>query len=474
MTASPATVAVPVRPLWRDRDFSLFWGSQTLSVAGDSFAYIAIPLLVLHATGSAAQMGLLTGAAGVASIVAGLFAGILVDRLDRRRLLIACDLARMVLYAAIPIAWSFGPQVWLLYVVLPACEALGMVFQVGYVTAVRNLVGTERITEANGRLYATGAAAGVVGPLLAGVVSGWLGPAAAVAVNAASFALSAAGVALIRLRSRDAPVTHDAPDIQDPAEAGGRPLAQLFAGARFLWRHPTLRALTALLSFVVFLTYGLTDVLIYDIRHTLGHTDATVGAVLGPATIGTLTGALLVAWLRRHIGFGYTWIGGQAVCGLAIAGLGLTRTVPVIAVLAAVYLCCAGIAGTCSMSLRQQVTPNHLLGRVTSAFWTMHFSLGPIGAALLTWAAGRFGVTAVFLSAGAGCALVAAVAIATPIRQRHPEHAGGKHAGPEHAGGDPAGSGDPWRQRTPDDSEHPDDSGLPSDSRPGRQRAPGR
>jgi MFS family permease len=91
---------VPV-PLRRNRDFNVFWFAQTLSVAGDSFSYVAIPLLVLHATGSVTQMGLLTGAAGAASIAAGTIAGTIADRIDRRRLLIVCDLARAVLYGLI-------------------------------------------------------------------------------------------------------------------------------------------------------------------------------------------------------------------------------------------------------------------------------------------------------------------------------------------------------------------------------------
>lgn len=396
--------------LWRDRHFGIFWSAQTLSVAGDSFATIAIPLLVLHATGSVAQMGLLTGVAGAASVTAGVFGGVLVDRLDRRRLLIVCDLVRMVLYASIPVAWWFGSPVWLLYLVLPACAAVGMVFQVGYVTAVRNLVDRDRITEANGLLYATAASAAVVGPLLAGVVSGWLGPATAVAVNAASFGVSAAGVALIRLR----------PHERDAASRE-RPLAEFLAGARFLWRNDVLRSLTILLSVFIFLTLGLTDVLIYYVKHVLGRPDATVGAVLGLAALGTVAGALVVARLRRRFGFGYTWIGAIAVGGLAVAGIGLSRELAVIGVLTAGYLCCVSIAGTCSMSLRQQITPNHLLGRVTSAFWAIHFSAGPLGAAALTWAASRFGVTVVCLVAGAGCTLIAAAAIATPIRQPRPE-----------------------------------------------------
>lgn len=67
-------------PLWRDRTFGTYWVAQSLSAAGDSFAYLAVPLLVLQATGSVAQMGLLTAVAGAASVVAGIFGGVLVDR----------------------------------------------------------------------------------------------------------------------------------------------------------------------------------------------------------------------------------------------------------------------------------------------------------------------------------------------------------------------------------------------------------
>jgi MFS family permease len=417
-----ASAPSPGQPLWRDKNFAIFWTAQTLSVAGDSFAAIAVPLLVLRATGSVAQMGLLTGAAGVASVAAGVGAGALADRLDRRTLLICCDLTRMILYGTIPLAWSFGSPVWLLYVVLPLCEAVGMVFQVTYVTAVRNLVDGGQITEANGRLYATATAAAVLGPLLAGVVSGAFGPAAAVGVDAASFALSAAGSFLIRLR-RPGPAADGVADAGPGTGTRLAPWKDLLAGARFLWRHPALRTLTIALTFYIFLTYGLTNVLIYYVRHDLGDSYGTVGVVLAVAAAGPVAGSALAARARRMIGFGACWIGGVALSGIAVACLGVTRSVPVIAALAAFYLGCESTAGICSMSLRQQVTPDHLLGRVTSAFWTVHFSLGPVGAAGLAWAAGRYGVAPACAAAGAGCVLIAAAALFTPLRQPAPEAA---------------------------------------------------
>jgi hypothetical protein len=118
------------------------------------------------------------------------------------------------------------------------------------------------------------------------------------------------------------------------------------------------------------------------------------------------------------------WIGGVAVCGLALAGIGSARSVPVIGALAAAFLGCVSVAGTCSMSLRQEVTPDHLLGRVTSAFWTIHYSAAPVGAAVLTWAAQRCGTAVVCLVAGACCLLTAVLALFTPVRVPRPEQSG--------------------------------------------------
>jgi MFS family permease len=401
--------------LWRDRRFCVFLTSQTLSVAGDSFALIAVPLLILRATGSVAQMGLLTGAAGVAAVVAGIFAGILADRLDRWLLMAACDLARMLLYGLIPVAWAIHPQVWLLYVILPLCAALGMIFQVGYVTVVPALSGPARITEANGLLYGASSTAAIAGPLLAGLLSAALGPATAIAVDAASFAFSAAGVLLIRRSfAVSRPSTAREPDRESPWR-------ELLAGARFLWQQPVLRALTVCLTFFIFATQGLPDVLIYYIKHDLGQGDGVVGLVLAIAALGTVVGALAVAPLRRRLGFGACWTGSVLLCGLAVGGLGMSGSVPPVALLAAVYLGCTSVAGICSMSLRQQITPDHLLGRVTAAFWTIHFSLGPIGVVLLTWAAGHFGVEPACLASAAACLVLGAAALLTPIRQRSPE-----------------------------------------------------
>ncbi|MGW0878136.1 MFS transporter [Streptomyces sp. NPDC002671] len=397
------------RPVWRQRDFGVFWVAQTLSVLGDSFSLIALPLLALEATGSVARMGQLTAVGAAASVLAAVFAGAVVDRVDRRRLLITCDVIRMVLYGLIPLVWAFGPRLWLLYAVLPVCEAVGMFFAVSYVTVVRGLVDTGRLTEANGRLNATAAAAGVLGPVCAGLVAAWTGPAAAVAVDAASFAVSAVCMTFVRLRPRAAD------DRQPPKDTT---LWQDFrTGVAFLYAHPVLRSMTVLLFLFSFLTLGLNDLVIYHLKYDLGHDDGTVGTVMAAGAVGTIVGSLLVARVRRRFGFGPTWIGATAVCGLAFAGLGRIRELPALGLLSAAFLGCVAIAGTCSMSLRQEITPEPLLGRVTSAFWTLQYSAAPVGAALLTRTAEAHGTTPAALAAGGTCVLIAAIALLTPIRR---------------------------------------------------------
>ncbi|MFH8290202.1 MFS transporter [Streptomyces sp. NPDC018059] len=398
----------PTASLWANPNYRAFLAIQTLSALGDSFSFVAIPLLVLHSTGSIVQMGLVTGLTGVASIVTGLFAGVIADRVDRRALLMVTDVARCLLYATIPLVWLFATPMWLIYTVVPLAGGFAMLFRVAYVTVVPAIVEPDQITRANAHLFGSYAVATVGGPTLAGFVTAASGPVAAIGVDAATFALSAAGLLLVTLRPMPTPPT----DEQGAGEEGGKGQrggvrGEFLAGIRFLWAHPVLRPLTVLLSLFIFLTHGMTDVIIFRVKEDLGHGDDTVGYVLSAGTIGTFLASFVVTRVRKSFGFGPSWIGATALGGVAVACFGLTENVPVIGALSAGMLLATGVAGICSMSLRQEVTPSHLLGRVTAAFWTTHYSLGPLGAAAVTAAAAGFGVAEVCMVVGAGVVCVA-------------------------------------------------------------------
>jgi MFS family permease len=353
-----------------DRDFTLFWIVETLSTFGSSFSLIAVPLLVLHATGSVVQMGLLTGVLGVANLATGVFAGMIADRFDRRMLLVLCNTAQAVLFGLIPVVWLFATPIWLLYVVMPLTGVFAMLFRVTYVTVVPRLVDADQITQANGRLSASYAATGVIGPVLAGVLSGRFGPAVAIAVDAATFAAAAVGLVFVRLRPAPA----------GPAAATDGASAafwrEFLVGAKFLWRHPVLRALTVLLTLFVFFWQGLIDIVIFYLKHDLAQPDRTVGYVMAIAALGTVAGALVASNVRRFAGFGPSWIGSMILAGMSVAAIAFTGSA-------------AGVA----------------------AFATL----------VVTAAASRFGAGQVIGVCGFAYLVIAACAALTPIRLARPE-----------------------------------------------------
>ena len=188
-------------PLLADPAFLRYWAGQAISAFGDAFAFVAYPLLVLDATGSVAAMGGVSAAFALTQLVTGLVAGPIVDHSDRRRLMIACDLGRVVCYGIVPLVWWIhGPSLLLLYATTVVGGALGNIFSVGYVTATPDLVDRERLTEANGKLQGSQGLAFVLGPILAGVVAAKVGSVWAIGIDALTFGVSALTLMGLRFR----------------------------------------------------------------------------------------------------------------------------------------------------------------------------------------------------------------------------------------------------------------------------------
>lgn len=402
-------------PLRANRDFSIFWFVQALSVLGTSFSMVAVPLLALQATGSVTQMGLVTGFAGAGALLTGIVAGVLVDRHDRRRLMLGCDVARLALFAAVPVLWAVvGPTMWLLYVVMTAAAAFGTVFDVAYSAAIPNLVHRSQVTGANSRLEAAYGLGFIVGPMLAGVIAGVFGPVTAIAVDAATFGVSAVGLLFVRLRM----ASPDGP--RAPATVHRHLGRELLAGVRFLLGTPALRAITLLYVPVTFLSLGLIDVFIFYLRHDLGQNSAMVGVMFGVASVGGIVGALVTPRVKGLLGFGRTWLFAYLVCGIAVTAAGVTFHVAVAIAAATFFAFSETMAAISSASLRQTVTPDALLGRVTAAFRLVHYALGPLGALILTVTVEHVGVRAPLAAVGGIFVLIVLGGSFTVLRHREP------------------------------------------------------
>jgi MFS family permease len=398
--------------LLRNRSFTIFWGGQTLASLGNMFALIAMPLLVFQATGQVVQMGLVTATFTISQLVAGVFAGQLIDSLNRRALMIFCDASRALLFATIPLAWVLvGPQVWLIYVVTALGAMLGMIFQVGFITTVANLVEKEQIITANGYINASMAITAMIGPLLGGVAVERFGPAIALSVQAATFAVSALSLLFIRLRpAHESSGTH----VEDKGMRG------MLAGVRFLFAQPVLRAVTILLLGYGLATGAALDLFIFHIKSDLHQDGTAIGFVFAASSIGAIIGSLGAGSLRKRLGFGPSYLGATLLSAVPLILIGLAFNLYALVALAAIFQLANMIQGINSMSLRQEITPEALLGRVTSAFWTISGVMTPLGAAAGTALAARIGAPATFIWMGLLVAVIGVGGIFSAARQRRP------------------------------------------------------
>jgi MFS family permease len=397
--------------------FRLYWAGQGISSLGDAFAFVAIPLLVLDVTGSVASMGLVSATGVAAQLVAGLFSGALVDRMNRRRLMILCDVGRTLAYGLVPLCWALGVRsLALIFLTTAAGGLLGNLFSVAYVAALPELVGRERLHQANSQMAATQSLAYVLGPLLAGAVAARTGAATALALDAMSFVVSAVTLVVI-------------PFGELPA-IGGHVDRSASAGLRYLFRDPLMRPVTLLivalgLTSNVGLSAGIVDLLVFHLKRELGQGDRAVGLILGVASVGAVLGAAFAPRVRRRLGFGACFLGGTLVQGLGLLAIAF---VPAATVAAIGGLAWAGgllLRSIASQAIRQELTPAPMLGRAAAAYLALAFGSSALGTTVVTRAGARWGAATTLGGIGAAVLLVVAVGALTRVRGRYAEASAG-------------------------------------------------
>jgi MFS family permease len=366
-----------LKGLWRHADFMKLWTGQSISELGSRITRDGLPLaavLVLRATPS--QMGLLAAVGSAPVLLTGLLAGVWVDRLPRRPILIAADLGRAAVLASIPVAALLGLlNIWQLYIVLALTGILTVFFNVAYEAYLPSLVERENIVEGNTKLALSSAAAEVAGPGLAGVLIQAVTAPIAILLDALSFLLSVLTLAVIRKPE------------PPPAPAGVRkPIGHEVAeGMRAIWGNKLLRAFILSGGTRSFFgnfygaLYGL-----YAIRE-LGMGPAALGLTIATGGVGDLIGALVAGRLVRRYGLGPTLIGTFALSSSAGFLIPLAGG-PVL--LAVMLLMAAQLVGDMlrtvytinEVSVRQTITPDRLLGRTNASMQLSEAGVGPLGA----------------------------------------------------------------------------------------------
>jgi MFS family permease len=387
------------RSLWHDRDFLKLWAGETVSDFGDQITLLALPLtavITLHA--GAAEMGLLTAAGTAPTALFSLFAGVWVDRLRRRPILIVADVGRALALATVPLAFVLGLLTMAqLYVVAFITGTLSVLFIISYQSYLPSLVGREHLIEANGRMNASSSVAQLAGPGAAGVLVQLFTAPMPVVLDALSFLASVVGLAAIR-KSEPAPRTPPRRDVR----------AEIREGMVALLGHPVLRALLSCASTFTFFYQAQAAIFVLFLAREIGLSPAQIGLVLAVGSVGAVSGAVMASTVARRIGIGpsFVWGAALAVAGAVIRGLATGDAVVAIATLGLAQVSFSigfmwwNVNGP---ALRQALVPTQVLGRVNATWRFAVWGTGPAGA-LLGGALGEIvGLRSAMIVCGIGC-----------------------------------------------------------------------
>jgi len=367
----------PTGGLWSHSDFLKLWTGQTISEFGSQVSGLAIPWLAavsLHATPF--EFSILGVLGFLPFMLFALPAGVWVDRLRRRPILIAGDAARAVLLAYIPVAWAIGIlDIWQLMVLQFLIGIFTVFFDVAYQSYLPSLVDRNQLVEGNSKLQTTVSAAQIGGPGLAGVLIGVLTAPYAVALDAASFVIST--LFMIPIRAQETL----------PERESGAPkpkmLPELKEGVAYVVRHPHLKWIAMCTGSSNFFGQVAFSIGLLYMARTLHVSSFWAGVVFAGFGVGSIAGALVTTRFQKAVGVGNAiWMPAVlfSLGGLAFPLAPKSFPIPVLLVGTLAF----GFGGMAynitQVSLRQAITPERIQGRMNATMRWIVWGTIPLGA----------------------------------------------------------------------------------------------
>ncbi len=399
--SEPADSAAIVR-----RNIRWVMGGQSASLFGDYVALLALPLFVVYLTGSALDLGLTTALETIPTLLFGFAVGVLLDRARLRRTLIIADLGRAWVFLALALAAAAGvAEVWMVFLAAFVVGSLTVTFDSGFQAWLPTLAADDALVLVNSRLQFVRSLAWTLGPPLAGFLAGSAGGfQVAFGLNAATFVISALSLLiLVEVHPRPVPV-------REPW------LLSFREGMACLWRLPTLRAATLSGTAANLVFVPMEALLVLFCQEQLGLTQAAlIGWFFGGHSLLGALGVMAAPRLAPLLGLGRTFVCGLAAMGvgffaLTIAAPALKELSPVLTTIVAIFPAGLAVTGVSFLNvafttLRQQLPPPQLRGRVIAASRTLAWAGLPVGAVLGGAAGQAFGLPVVY--GGASLTIVA-------------------------------------------------------------------
>ena len=395
-------------------EFFKLWSGQAISSFGSAITTVALPLtavVVLHA--SPVQMGVLLASTTLPHLLFGLVAGVWVDRLPRRSILVGADVARSLLLGTIPVLGVIGAlRIEHLYAVAFLTGVMTMLFEIASMTLLPALVGRDDLIQANGVMVLNTSVAGTAGPALAGGLVQALTAPLAIAFDAASFLLSAGCSLLIEVK-------------QDPTSAGARGSARLWAeiveGLRVVFGSPVLSAVAVSAGIGSMAGAMQGALVVLYLARDLHLSAAFIGLAVAASGAASVVGALLAPPYSRWLGAGPAYITGQMLASAAGLILAAARGPLSVVLLFVVVGRLAGGLGAPlyavpQRTLRQSLVPGQVLGRVNATWRFLVIGAQPLGALLGGLLGAAIGLRAALVAGSVGILIAVTWATRSPLR----------------------------------------------------------
>nr|BFE63198.1 MFS transporter [Dactylosporangium thailandense] len=378
----------------RVRDFRLLWTGMSGSLIGDGILLVAMAWQVYALSDAPAAMSVVGFALTLPQVATLLFGGVVSDRFDRRKIMLATDVVRGSVLTVLAVLSLTGVvQVWHIVALVAVYGAASGFFGPAFDGLVPTLVDEEELVQANALdQFVRPAALQMAGPSLGGVLIAVGGSGLAFAVDAATFAVSAACLMLMRSRPAAAPVSDEpAASVWEEFKAG----MHYVRGNVWLWGT----FLAATFAYLLFI--GPTEVLLpLVVKHELHGTAGDLGLILASGGIGAVAAALIVGQRgvpQEYMRFIYvTW----TLATLAVAGYGLATASWQLAISCALVNGLEAAGTIAWATAKQRLVPEELMGRVSSVDWFISIALVPLSYAMAAPVATAIGVQNTLIGAG--------------------------------------------------------------------------
>ncbi|MGH3225742.1 MAG: MFS transporter [Streptosporangiaceae bacterium] len=405
--------------LVRDRSFQLFWLAQTVSLAGSAVTWVVLPLLMYQRSGSALDTSLLATTEAIPYVVLGPLAGAVSDRVRRQPFLVVFDVLSAAAIAVIPVSGALGMlSVPVIFAVAFGAGICFVWYDAALFGAVPALVGTAGLVRANPLLQGGATAASLAGPAIGATLATAIGAAPALSLDAASFAVSAALISLIRRPLQPARTGQAG----HPGRDRGRRLGtEIAAGFRFLRAEHVIRALTGISLAVSVAGGAVFGLLVIYATQALGLSARSplIGLLYTAMAAGGLGAATYASVAGRRLGPLRAALWALTATPVALAAVALVNDVA--AALALLVIWSATYSGVTinAITARQVRIPGQLQGRVNTTARLLGWGLGwPAGAAAGGVLAASLGVRTTYIIVAAGLAIMAIVSWLSPLQSQ--------------------------------------------------------